>query len=574
MIWYICIVKTFFNLESNDLKKKSNLLNVQLVAETFAAAGISHIVISPGSRNGALTMQFANDQRFETFSIIDERSAAFVALGMAQRLKKPVVICCTSGSAAANYYPAITEAFYQNVPIIVLTADRPELFVDQFDGQTIRQRDLYQSHSYYNTQLSELDDTETLTENMLKLKDAITKAIHHQGPVHINMPFSEPFYGYTTEQLIDFENITIPKRQFDEIDIFALAREWNTASKKIILIGLHSPDDIFNDLMIKYADDPSVVILTEVTSNTHHPRFINKIDQLIFSLSEEELEILKPEILLTIGQNIVSKKIKAFCRNHRPAQHWHLDEHWHPDTFQLQNKKLIADKNEFLSEFIHYINPKTSAYYNDWNDIRIQKEQKHQEFLDQTNYSDLKVFEKIIPTYPENAVIHYGNSSVIRYALLFDHPALLDIYCNRGTSGIDGSTSTAVGSCMVSNRLTVVVTGDISFLYDSNALWNKYLPKNLRIILINNGGGNIFRFIPGPNETDVVEEFFETKHHIKAYGLAETFGLDYWLIEDLEGFDETMAAFYQDSGRAKILEIDTMRIPNAEILRNYFRNLG
>lgn len=556
------------------MKKKSNLLNVQLLAETLAAADITTIVLSPGSRNGALTMQFTNDSRFQTYSVIDERSAAFVALGIAQKKRKPVVICCTSGSAAANYFPAVTEAFFQNVPMIILTADRPEIYVDNFDGQTIRQKDFFQSHSYFNTQLSELDDTETLTENMLKVKDAITKSLHYQGPVHINMPFSEPFYGFTTEKLIDFENISIPARTYPEIDTLKFAREWNKAEKKIVLVGLQSPDENFQKLLDDLANDPSVVVLTELTSNVHHPKFIHKIDQVIFSLSDDELKNLKPEILLTIGQNIVSKKIKAFFRNHPPAQHWHLDEHWHPDTFQVLTHKIETAKIDFLTEFNSLVNPKSSNYYEQWDKLRISKEEKHQEFLAKTNYSDLKVFEKIIPTYPENAIIHYGNSTVIRYALLFDHKSSNEFYCNRGTSGIDGSTSTAVGSCIASQELTIMVTGDISFLYDSNALWNKHLPKELRIILINNGGGNIFRFIPGPNDTDVVEEYFETKHHIKAYGLAETFGLDYWLMDSFENFDETLDAFYQDTGRAKILEIDTMRMQNAEILRAYFRNLG
>lgn len=557
------------------MKKKSNLLNVQLVAETFLAANIQHIVLSPGSRNGALTMQFANDNRFITHSIIDERSAAFVALGIAQKLRQPVVICCTSGSAAANYYPAVTEAFYQNIPLIILTADRPEHLVDNFDGQTIRQKNLYQSHSYFNTQLSEKEDTETLTENMLKVKDALTKAKQCMGPVHINMPFSEPFYGSTTEQLINIETLLIPEKEFPEIDLLSLSKKWNLAQRKLVLVGLHPTDKHFNQLMNSLAKDPSVVVFTEVTSNIYNELFFNKIDQFIYNLDSDELENLKPEILLTIGQNVVSKKIKKFIRNHPPKEHWHLDEFWQPDTFQILNEKILFDKNQFLEEFLPFINPKESEYYQLWDTIRKEKESKHEAFLETAPYSDLKIFDKLIKTFPKNSAVHYGNSSVIRYALLFDNPSSSSYFCNRGTSGIDGSTSTAVGCATVSKELTILVTGDISFFYDSNALWNKNLPKNLRIVLINNGGGNIFRFIPGPNETDVVEEYFETKHHLKTYGLAETFGLDYWLLENENEIDEILDIFYnQDTGRAKILEIDTMRIKNATILKDYFSYLA
>lgn len=566
-------IQNLFYLKKITLRKISNKLNVQLIAETLLAFGINHIVLSPGSRNGALTMQFANDKRFKTYSVIDERSAGFVALGIAQQIKKPVVVCCTSGSATANYYPAVTEAFFQNIPLIILSADRPEHLVDNFDGQTIRQKDIFEKHSVHNVQLSESEETDDLTRNMLLTKYALTDCIHQSAPIHINMPFSEPLYDYVTAPDIVIDNITIEEKVYPEIDVFDYMRRWNSASKKLVLVGMHSLNDKLNEFLNVLAKDDSVVVLHEVTSNIHHPRFFNKIDQVIFPYPEDELEDLKPEILLTIGQNIVSKKVKRFLREHKADQHWHLDEYWQPDTYQILTDKIKTKPEYFLEQLTGFINPKTSDYYNKWNRIRVNNENKHNEYVKNIPFSDLKAFDSIIKNYPENWQIQYGNSTVIRYGLLFNHQPSNPIFCNRGTSGIDGSTSTAIGACIASEQNTVIVTGDISFFYDSNALWNVNIPNNFRIILMNNGGGNIFKFIPGPSETDVVEEFFETKHHLTAEYLAKMFDFEYQIVSNLSDLENAYADFYSDSKRPKILEIDTKNAANDSILRAYFASI-
>lgn len=555
------------------MRKISNKLNVQLIAETLLAFGIDHIVLSPGSRNGALTMQFTNDERFKTYSVVDERSAGFVALGMAQQLQKPVVVCCTSGSATANYYPAVTEAFFQNIPLIVLSADRPEHLVDNFDGQTIRQHNLFEKHSVHNVQLSESEETDDLTRNMLLTKYALIDCVNKSAPIHINMPFSEPLYESVSESSIQIDNITIDHKVYPEIDVIDYMRRWNSSARKMILVGLHHPNEEFNHYLSQLAEDESVVVLTEVTSNTHHSKFFNKIDQVIFPYTEEELEALKPDILLTIGQNVVSKKIKRFLREHKPTQHWHLDEYWQPDTFQVLTDKIETKPEIFLEQFVPFVNQKESNYYSLWNTIREANERKHKEYINMIPFSDLKAFDSIIRNYPENWQIQYGNSTVIRYGLLFDHKNSNAVFCNRGTSGIDGSTSTAIGACIASEQNTVLITGDISFFYDSNALWNVNMPKNFRIILINNGGGNIFKFIPGPSETDVVEDYFVTKHHHTAEHLAKMFDFDYQVVSNLTDLENSYKEFYNESERPKIIEIDTKNCANDSILRGYFSTI-
>lgn len=558
---------------TNKLNKFSKKLNVQLIAEVFKQYGIAHIVLSPGSRNGALATHFSHHPDFKTYSITDERSAGFVALGMAQQLRKPVVICCTSGSAAANYYPAITEAFYQNIPLIVLTADRPENLVDNFDGQTIRQKNLYQLHSYFNTQLPEDESAESLTINLNQIKKAVLNCLRHSGPVHINMPFSEPLYEFQEEIDIHFEQFEKSEilRNSAEFDVDEFAKKWNDSSKKLILTGLQFPDKALNEWIEKLAQDDSVIVMTETTSNLHSLRFFNKIDSVIYSLTEEELENLKPEILLTVGQNVVSKKIKTFIRNHKPVEHWHLDAYWHPDTFHCLTEKIESTPNAFFEKFVPLIKKQDSTYFENWNSIRTEKEQKQLEFSQKTGFSDFKVFEKLIATFPKDARIHYGNSSAIRYAQLFDHAESNAVFCNRGTSGIDGATSTAAGASMVSEQQTLLITGDIAFFYDINGLWNNYLPKNFKIIVINNGGGNIFKIIPGPYQTGVMDSVFVTEHQMTAEFPAKTYGFEYISVNNLEELADKINAFYTPSNHPKIMEINTSKVKNEEVMRAYFR---
>lgn len=553
------------------MKKFSTKLNVQLIAEVLSAFDIEHIVLSPGSRNGSLATHFSHHPKFKTYSIVDERSAGFVALGMAQQLRKPVVVCCTSGSGLVNYYPAVTEAFYQNVPLIVLSADRPEHLTDQFDGQTIRQKKVFESHIISEVQLSEDESTESLTHNLGLIKKAVGESIQKSGPVHINMPFSEPLYEFQESIDIHFDQFEIPKNQKTEIDVSSFSERWNSAQKKLVLIGLQFPNQKLNELIRELADDDSVVVMTETTSNLHSPGFFNKIDSVIYSLSEETLETHKPEILLTVGQNVVSKKIKAFLRNHKPEQHWHLDAYWQPDTFQCLTDRINSDPVEFLEKFVPEIIQQSSHYYNDWNSLKAEKEKLQKEFAEKTGFSDFKVFEKIIETLPENIDLQYSNSSAIRYAQLFDHCPDIRVFCNRGTSGIDGSTSTAAGAAMADERQTVLISGDIAFFYDSNGLWNNYIPNNFRIILINNGGGNIFKIIPGPENSGVVEKVFETAHRLNASHLAEMFGFEYLNAKSLESLQQSLNGFYSKSDRPKILEVNTSEIKNEEVMREYFR---
>ena len=577
---------------------KNNL--AQLVVKSCIANGIENVVISPGSRNAPLTIGFVNHPDINAFSIVDERCAGFFALGIAQQTQKPTALVCTSGSALLNYYPAVAEAFYSNIPMVIISADRPKHLIDIGDGQTIRQEYVFSNHILYNANLIDIKSPDevggkyeelyqsstmdTPLDNEALLAEALIIAYEQGGPVHINVPLNEPLYGMDEEMDVTITETSSLYKQEMAIDnimqesshgvdkIHDLAEIWNNSSKKMILIGSNYPDELLQSQLEEFGSDPSVIILTETTSNINNNQFVNSIDKVIFPMKDQELEELAPDILLTFGGMIVSKKVKYFLRKFSPKHHWHIDMNNANDTYFCLEYHFTISPQFFLGQFLPQLNIKDSDYQGKWLKIKKLRDVNHNAYLKNTEFSDLKSFEIVLEKIPYNIHLQLANSSIIRYVQLFNLHNSLAIYCNRGTSGIEGSTSTAIGASCYSTNQTVLITGDISFLYDSNALWNNYMKNNFRIILINNSGGGIFRFMPGPKSTNALE-FFETPHNLNARLLCEMHGLDYQYADNEVGLRDELKTFYLLDEKPKLLEIKTPSAINDKVLVDYFKAL-
>lgn len=541
----------------------------QSIIEICAQKGLTNIVISPGSRNAPLTIGFVNNPKFKCFSIADERCAAFFALGIAQQTKEPVAIVCTSGSALLNYYPALAEAFYSQIPLVVISADRPHDKIDIGDGQTIRQENVFANHILYNANLHE----EASAENDSKINVAINISMAQKGPVHINAPFEEPLYE-TVDTLSVAVSVSTNEPLSTPIgDLSAFAGTWSTASKKMILVGVNEPNVVDEAILNHLASDPSVVVLTETTSNLHHPTFINNIDTIITPFANEDFEDFRPEILVTFGGMVVSKRIKAFLRKYKPQHHWHIDTLRAYDTFGALSEHFETSPQHFFTAFLPLTSKVESTYFQKVQDIKHLRKERHNSYLSKIPFSDFIVFDRVISVLPKESQLQISNSSAIRYAQLIDIDPSIEVYCNRGTSGIDGSTSTAIGAAFANKKQTTFITGDISFLYDSNALWNKYIPANFKIIIINNGGGGIFRILPGHAETPVFNEFFETSHCFTAEHLARMYGFDYLAASSEEKLSEALSTLFAQNEKPAILEVFTPTLDNDKILLQYFREL-
>ena len=574
---------------------KSNKKVVRNLIEICAAKGIEYVIISPGSRNAPLNISFNEDERFKCISVPDERVAGFIALGIAQQTQKPALITCTSGTAALNYAPAIAEAYYQQIPMLIVTADRPPEWTNQGNGQTINQTNVFANYikKSYDLPVEFSHENDEWFANRM-LSEAIERTMNYGtfGPVHINMPFREPLYGMEdyTHQPLPKTIQTIPtKSQLPDETIHDLKTIWDNSERILILVGLLPLNHGLNEILGKLTEiDKRVVVLTEVTANLHHENFCSNIDRLIDSLDfPEETQQFKPDLLITIGHSIISKKVKALFRPslddeqpfHRTT--WHIgNEQFHLDTMQSLTHHILASANSFFEQFVPQLQfipnsrrPMLDGEFQQlWKTRDKATEIAHNGFLKTCEWSDLKAFEHIMEALPKGTNLQSGNSSAVRYVLLFNQRKDIVHNSNRGVAGIDGCTSTAIGAAIVNNRPTTIISGDISFFYDSNAFWNSHLPENLRVILINNGGGNIFRIIKGPSETNQLEDWFETQHNLQSKYIANLYNLNYYQANSESTLAEALEIFYkkQDNGRPAILEIQTPRLENDKILKRYF----
>ena len=581
----------------------SSIPLAQTMVQFCRLKNLQHIVISPGSRNAPLTKGFTSDPYFKTYSIVDERAAAFFALGIAQQLKQPVAVVCTSGSALLNYYPAVAEAYYSDIPLVVLSADRMPHRIDIGDGQTIRQTQVFEPHvedaGYLTPDVSHATATllahptqnvlkkgatsvevearqkEIQSENEQAINRVLNTAIAKNGPVHLNLPFEEPLYDTTTNTIaLSHNSPAVAAAQVD--DFSAFSQRWHSSKKKMLLVGVLAPNSLEAALVDYLAADPSVTVLTEKTSNLQHYTFIQSIDTFIAPLekSGEDLSEYQPDLLVTLGGMIVSKKIKAFLRTHSPATHWHVDQKKAYDTFYCLSEHITTTPAAFFqslkAEGKAYVQSSYCAHFlAQYNAHRL----KGLDYLENIPFSDLKAFELICKALPENIQLHLANSSTIRYAQLFPLPASAKVYCNRGTSGIDGSTSTAMGAAWVNAQSTVFITGDLSFFYDANALWSAYLKPSTRIIVINNQGGGIFRILPGEKDTPAYDTYFETVQQRSAKQLCRDHGIGYLKASSRFGLKWKLKRFFNTSNGPQLLEIFTPRKLNDKVLLNYFKSM-
>lgn len=560
--------------------KLSDKKSAQQIVLALFALGLKQVVISPGSRNAPLIISFNQHSEIKCTVIRDERSAAFFALGKAIESNEPVAIVCTSGSAVLNFAPAVVEAFYLRVPLIVITADRPEIWIGQGDGQTINQKNIYQNFIRKSYQFDgDAKEDDVLCKQMKQIQEGFFLATEKdRGPVHFNIAFNEPLFGLaepTYFQLPEFSN-PINTNNFSKKKIETLQKEFSNSKKVMVLVGQETQNQYLQDLLIQLSQFDNTIVLTESTANIHHANFIENIDRCIMPMKENEISYFFPDILITFGGAIISKKIKAILRKHKPSQHWNVHPYdFEMNTYQALTHPIEMTTVEFLENFLNDLELKTdSNYKNTWIQRACLLEEKHQQFVQEVAYSDFWVFSEILHQMPNNMVLHLGNSSPVRYAQLFDNRIIQKSHCNRGTSGIDGCTSTAMGAASTNpSQPFLLVTGDVAFFYDSNAFWNDHSPENLKIIMINNSGGGIFRIIKGPSEVEELEKFFETKSNRSAKQFVDCNGWNYLSAHSKETLQEALNNFFLEDSKKVVLEIFTPNEINPKCLADYFKYL-
>ena len=518
---------------------------VQLTIDQGVAHGIIHWVFSPGSRNAPLALSADLHPAIETFVIHDERSAGFFALGLAEKTGKPVALCCTSGSALANYLPAVTEAYYRSIPLWIISADRPSAWTDQGDGQTLRQQHLFQGFVHRFVHLEDCSVMEDYLWPYQRETALMMHALVHEGPVHLNLGLSEPLYQ-TTEKIQHFHrSISIHRNHEPNPKTIEELAALMRGKKILVLCGQMAEHVGLLEALEQFATLPNVAVLTENISNLPSEFFNACIDRSLNALPESTIEHYQPEVLLSLGGAVVSKRIKAWLRKVNLLAHVRIGLAFtEMDTYQQLTHSMVCEPVAFFRKLYEAGIEKTSFdYRSKWKQIDYLTKDKFNQFkVSSAHLTDFHGYQSFFSWVPEGTVIHLANSSVIRYAQLFDPIKGCTYFANRGTSGIDGSMSTALGYASQDDRLNILIIGDISFLYDSNALQLKALAPRLKILLMNNHGGGIFRIIDGAKDAAQCPKYLEAAHPHNG-SLAEAFGWKYKMIDDITHLDSVMHQF-------------------------------
>lgn len=559
----------------------SNKENVNILTSLLLEYGVSDAVVCPGSRNAPIVHNLSVCEAIRCRPVTDERSAAFYALGLAIATRRPTVVCVTSGSALLNVTPAVAEAAYQHVPLVVISADRPQQWIDQLDGQTIPQSDALGRFVRKAVQLPEPHNDEERWLCRRLVNEAMHLATCRQGaPVHINVPISEPLFEFSTEQLPQLSRFNNIKRAAIKDASMDMPDAFHDATRPMIVIGQLAHGTISHETIRSLSE--KYVVMSEPLSNPsymtiHFDEAIRYIvsDNSSINDDEDDKTAYYPDYVIYVGDTLVSKPARRFLRNAKAPSCLIT-----PDAADIHDPLMtLTDIVECDSDSINAL--LASLCDAPDTDERCRFHDRWQSFLDACaahadayapEYSQMatvKYFEEQLADLDIDICVHYANSSAVRLACIY---AQHYVWCNRGVNGIEGSLSTAAGFSLATHDMTVCVIGDLSFFYDQNALWNSNLRGNLRIILLNNRGGGIFRQLPGLSDSPAADDLVMASHENTAQGICTQNDIGYMSAKNMDEMQIGIVTLLtRESERPMLLEVFTDSNDDVKALEKYFK---
>ncbi len=516
-----------------------------IVAHIFEA-GITHFTVSPGSRNAPIVSRMVKHGGFLLYSFPDERSAAFAAMGMAQSMHFTTGMICTSGTAVINAFPAVCEAYYQRLPLLILSADRPEELIDQWDGQTIRQNGIFGTYTRAQAHLNPKNNSpQDIYDAIFKLTKFSNWPI--PGPVHLNLALPEPIYegvDLPFNPTAAVKPIVIPHPTPNVLELETVESTVASSDKILVLVGQHVKSETLDFVLQKLQN--KIPILADIVSQQHR----NGLKNWDISLLKREIpENFNPELLITCGTSMLSKPLKQWLKRVKPLHiHLSLDAEI-GDPFETNPQHISCFDADFL-EGLNHIFEEPTDYLQQWQTF-IQ-DRKEPVFAEPFG-SEMRLVSELMMKFTENDILHLGNSMSVRYGSWCGQTKA-EIYGNRGSSGIDGSLSTAVGHALANlDKKIWLVLGDVSTVYDSNGLWTD-LPSNLTIIILNNGGGRIFDWIDGPNKVEGIRPYIHTPRKFNFEHLAKFYNVAYCRLKTSE--IQSLFALGSGSKEAVLVEFE------------------
>lgn len=559
-----------------DLKKE-----IGIVFEVLEKHGVKDIICSPGSRNAPLILNADSRANLNKYVIVDERMAAYIGLGMAMISRRPTALICTSGTAVLNYAPAIAEAYYQGIPLIVISADRPLEWIDQDDSQTIRQVGVLSNITKAGYDVRVGMDSEQYDWYVNRtVNEALLKAVSGKpGPVHINVRIDPPLdrggETYPGERTV---SIIEPGFKLDRKKLDSLVDEC-AGKKTLVVAGIMKPDDKLQKAVAALSKLPNVTIMAETISNLHLEPSQFMIDSVLTKMNAGDKERLRPELLISFGGALVSKLLKKYLREYQPRQHWAVGvSETLIDCFKALTTKINIPAESFIPQFSSRLTtrnrfePIVSNYSSEWGQIRERAAKANEEYYRKLGWSDFKVFEEVLSRLPEKVNLFLSNGTAVRYAQIIPYRMPHATYCNRGVSGIEGTVSTFIGGASKYKGLSLLITGDMSLSYDLTALGNSLCTNRLRIIMIENGGGAIFRHIESTRNLEVREKYFCVNQKLPVKEFAESCGWECERAENEKELRTSLRSYFKPSPRPKLLVVNTENVDSAKIITKFLEN--
>lgn len=560
--------------------------NVNILTALLVAHGVKHAVVCPGSRNAPIVHNLNECPNITCHPVTDERSAGFYALGMAQILRHPVAVCVTSGTALLNLLPAVAEAYYQHVPLVVISADRPSMWIDQQDGQTLPQLDAL---GRFVSKAVSLPEPSTADErwycNRLVNEALLCCQWHGGSPVHLNVPISEPLFTFNVPALPTERVIRQVTATTDVDHCQPLLADVQSAQRPMIVVGQLSNKEARRMALQLCELSTDVVVVYEClgmachedTSRYSYPPTERlsplHIDKVLMRM--QQVEQYQPDVVVYLGGTLVSKRLKAFLRQSPATKTWIVNEQGAIyDTFQNLTGVIEGAPHDVLEVILRYVRgerekqrlPFESGFRSRWATLIHQVQAQNERF--HPLYSSWLAVKRFFETASNKGryILHAANSMSVR---LVNHFASDYVFCNRGVNGIDGSLSTAAGCSLVTTQNVYCVIGDLSFFYDQNALWHS-LRGNLRVLLLNNGGGVIFKSLPGLKESAAQQTLISAQHHTSACGICQQNNVAYLSARDEIELENNMNRFVNDNfNRPVVFEVFTSQEQDEQAMNEY-----
>lgn len=522
------------------------------------AHDIHDVVVCPGSRNATIVHDLHEAaESFSLHPVTDERSAAFVALGVSLATQSPAAVCVTSGSALLACIPAVAEACYRNIPLLVISADRPPQWIGQLDGQTLQQVGALAPYCQtFSLQIPY--DAESAWHNNRQINEALLTLRRRGGtPVHINVPIAEPMFSFRTPQLPSERVVREVRPVVSQVLPDEVVRQIAAARLPALIIGQYERGDLRKEIA-DLERHSQLWVLPEILSDVRGSFRMNVFDRI----SETEQKEYLPDVIVQIGGNFVHKRFKQIlrrtdCRVIRVGEDCGLY-----DTFCHLTTWVSAPAQPVLAQLAAELPfHKGVKKASDEIDALCKTEKvalcsalSYTEVL--TLQTSVGMLHRSLQHFQESYTLHLANSSAVRAAQCYFESGDAPVFCNRGVNGIEGSLSVAVGYALKMWGLCFVVIGDLSFFYDANALWNTRLPRNLRVLLLNNGHGGIFDHLPGLSVSPACDEFIAAgKQHFSAEGIAEAYHLGYYAAHTPAELRQALTDWQQTSERAQLIEV-------------------